>query len=185
MEHLKEHGWKQALTHHLRYGGKVLGVCGGFQMLGNAIHDPNGVESAAGTCQGFGWLPMETTLEKEKQLKQVKAKLSFADASMTGYEIHVGISAGDALEQPALWIEEGAGAARAEGAISVDNQIAGTYVHGLFDHPEACAAWLQWAGLEQPVAFDYAQVREGELNRLADSLETHLDWKQLAYYLPA
>lgn len=183
MQHLKDFQWERALTRHLRYGGKLLGICGGFQMLGNAIHDANGVEGPAGTCQAFGWLLMETLLEKEKQLKQVSGKLSFAEATMTGYEIHMGVSTGDALKQPALWIDEEE-TARAEGAISPDNQIAGTYVHGLFEHQESCAAWLQWAGLEAPTAFDYAQVREDELNRLADSLETHLDWTKLAAYIP-
>lgn len=183
MQHLKDFQWERALTRHLRYGGKLLGICGGFQMLGNAIHDTNGVEGTAGTCQAFGWLLMETLLEKEKQLKQVSGKLNFAEATMTGYEIHMGVSTGDALKQPALWIDE-EGTTRAEGAISPDKQIAGTYVHGLFEHQESCAAWLQWAGLEAPTAFDYAQVREDELNRLADSLETHLDWTKLAPYIP-
>ena len=184
MQHLKDYEWERAFTRHLRYGGKLLGVCGGFQMLGNAIHDPNGVEGPAGTCQAFGWLLMETLLEKEKQLKQVSGKLSFAEASMTGYEIHMGVSTGEAMKQPALWIEDDDGTTRAEGAISLDKQIAGTYMHGLFDHSEACAAWLQWAGLEAPTAFDYAQVKEDELNRLADSLEEHLDWTKLAAHIP-
>jgi adenosylcobyric acid synthase len=178
LQHLMQHGWQQALTHHLRYGGKVLGICGGFQMLGEAIHDPHGIESEIGSSAGFGWLSMETTLEKEKQLKQVTAQLTFADAAVTGYEIHMGISHGKALALPALMIN-----GKPEGAVSSDLQVIGTYVHGLFDHPKSCAAWLAWAGLENVQPFDYQQLRESELNRLADCLETHLDWAKLGLAL--
>jgi len=159
------------------------GICGGFQMLGHTIEDPHGVESGS-SQEGFGWLMMQTTLETEKQLKQVTGKLSFSEDTVTGYEIHMGKSVGPALSHPALLIDEADGV-RPEGAMSEDNQVAGTYVHGLFDHPESCAAWLKWAGLETVEAFDYRQVREQEIDRLADTLEAHLDWEKLAAYLPA
>jgi len=184
IQYLKDYGWGRALTNQLRYGGKVIGICGGFQMLGNVIHDPHGLEGSSGSQDGFGWLMMDTTLEKTKELKQVTGKLGFADATVIGYEIHMGVSLGPALSQPALMIADGE-SLRPEGAVSADNQIAGTYVHGLFDHPESCAAWLKWGGLESVEHFDYEQVREQEINRLADSLETHLDWEKLAAHLPA
>jgi adenosylcobyric acid synthase len=174
LQYLKQHGWEQALTHHLRYGGKVLGICGGFQMLGEAIHDPYSIEGEIGSSTGFGWLAMETTLEQEKQLKQVSATLTFAEATVTGYEIHMGVSRGSALAQPALMID-----GKPEGAISTDQQVVGTYVHGLFDHPESCAAWLAWAGLQNAAPFDYRQLREQSLDRLADCVETHLHWDKL------
>jgi adenosylcobyric acid synthase len=177
---LKALGWQQVLTHHLRYGGKVIGICGGFQMLGKAIHDPDAVEGNAGVSEGFCLLDMETKLEKEKQLKQVSGKLAFMDATVIGYEIHMGVSTGEALMNPALVIE-----GRAEGAVSLDNQIAGTYVHGLFDHTESCAAWLAWAGLVHTQPFDYEALKDAELNRLADCLEQHLDWDKLEEHLPA
>jgi len=180
LQHLREHGWDQALARHLRYGGKVLGICGGFQMLGKYIHDPHGIEGEAGSNDGFGYLDMQTTLEKEKQLKQITAKLTFANATVTGYEIHMGKSTGAALNQSALIID-----GEPEGAISADNQIAGTYVHGLFDHAESCAAWLAWAGLNETHVFDYEVLKESELNRLADCVEQHLDWAKLGAYLPA
>ncbi len=185
LQYLKDFGWQQALTQHLRYGGKVIGICGGFQMLGQVIHDPYGVEGDTGSTQGFGWLAMQTTLEKEKQLKQITGQLCFADAQgftdrqVKGYEIHMGVSEGAALNKPALMID-----GKPEGAISEDNQIAGTYVHGLFDHAESCAAWLAWAGLKEPQPFDYEALKESELNRLADCVENHLDWTKLADYLP-
>lgn len=178
LQYLRDYGWQQALTQHLRYGGKVIGICGGFQMLGEAIHDPHAIEGDAGTSQGFNWLAMQTTLENQKQLKRVRATLCFAQAQATGYEIHMGMSTGEALQNPALTIE-----GRPEGAISSDNQIAGTYLHGLFDHAESCAAWLTWAGLSALETFDYEAFKEAEINRLADSLEQHLDWGKLSAYL--
>jgi len=174
LEYLRANGWEQALTRHLRYGGKVLGVCGGFQMLGREIHDPYAIEGDAGSSRGFGWLEMETSLEQTKQLKQISGHLAFAEAKATGYEIHMGVTTGPALKSPALYLE-----GRPEGAISQDNQIAGTYLHGLFDHEEACAAWLTWAGLQVQQHFDYEQLKNDELNRLADCVEQHLDWNAL------
>lgn len=180
LQQLQSHGWQQELTRHLRYGGKVLGICGGFQMLGEWIHDPHGVEGGAGSSPGFGLLAMETTLQTEKRLNQVEGQLALADAQVTGYEIHMGISTGKALERPALYIN-----GNPEGAISEDDQLAGTYVHGLFDHPDALKAWLVWSGLKaEPAAFDYGALRESELERLADCVETHLDWAKLRSHLP-
>jgi adenosylcobyric acid synthase len=172
---LRAQGWEAALQTHLRYGGKVLGICGGFQMLGETLHDPQGLEGAAGSTDGLGWLEMETTLEPHKQLKCVAGRLAFADAAVTGYEIHMGVSSGAALQNPAVQLKGGP-----EGALSPDGRVAGTYLHGLFDHPEACAAWLRWAGLrEADAGFDYRQLREQGLERLADAVEQHLDWARL------
>lgn len=178
LEYLRANGWEQVLTRHLRYGGKVLGVCGGFQMLGRAIHDPYATEGSAGSSAGFGWLEMETSLAQTKQLKQVSGHLAFAEAKVSGYEIHMGVTTGPALQTPVLYLDS-----RPEGAVSHDNQIAGTYLHGLFDQQEACAAWLTWAGLTTQKRFDYEQLKNDELNRLADCVEVHLDWNALG--LPA
>lgn len=178
LAYLRNNGWEQALTKHLRYGGKILGICGGFQMLGKAIHDPHAIEGETGSSAGFAWLNMETTLAQTKQLKQVSGTLTFADASVTGYEIHMGVSTGLALIKPALVID-----GKDEGAISQDNQIAGTYVHGLFDQAESSAAWLQWAGLQTTQHFNYEKLRNDELDRLADCVEQHLDWVKLAKYI--
>lgn len=182
LAYLRAHGWQEVLAKHLRYGGKVLGICGGFQMLGRLIHDPYAIEGEAGSSIGFGWLDMETTLQQSKQLKQVTARLAFAEAEVTGYEIHMGVSTGDALQNPALYISDGQ-ASQPEGAISADNQVAGTYLHGLFDHAQSCAAWLQWAGLHTQQAFDYEKFRNDELDRLADCVEQHLDWDKLGRYI--
>lgn len=180
LQQLQSHGWQQALTRHLRYSGKVLGICGGFQMLGEWVHDPFGVEGDAGSLQGFGLLAMQTTLETEKRLTLVEGRLAFNDARVTGYEIHMGITTGSALQHPAIYIN-----GNPEGAISSDRQLAGTYVHGLFDHPDALNAWLAWAGIRTETnAYDYQALRESELERLADCVEAHLDWAKLNPYLP-
>ena len=91
-----------------------------------------------------------------------------------GYEIHMGISNGEGLSRPVVKL-----AASNDGAISEDNQVLGSYLHGLFDHPEACRALLQWAGLKQAGSIDYHTIKEQELDRLADTLEQHLDIEKL------
>ena len=176
---LRAQGWEDALRRHLRYGGKVIGVCGGFQMLGRKLHDPLGLEGAPGASDGFAWLDMETTLESEKQLRQVAGVLSVSQAPVTGYEIHMGVSSGPALQRPAVHLAE-----RTDGAISVDGQILGTYLHGLFDHPAACDALLAWAGLAAPLTPDYRALREQHIDRLADAVEQHLNFELLAHCLP-
>lgn len=176
---LREHGWEPRIARHLRYGGKVLGICGGFQMLGQQLHDPLGLEGEVGSSAGLGWMEMETTLEAHKQLKQVSGQLAFANAQLQGYEIHMGVSTGRALARPVHLLS-----CEAEGALSEDGQVAGSYIHGLFDHPQACAAWLQWAGLSEQVAYDYTQLREQSLEKLADSVQQHFNWSALAAYLP-
>lgn len=172
---LREQGWEEQIQRHLRYGGKVLGICGGFQMLGQAIHDPYGLEGEAGSSRGLGLLALETTLEPEKQLRNVRGQLCWADVPVWGYEIHAGVSVGAALQRPVCQLEQAM-----DGAISDDNAILGTYVHGLFESPQACAALLQWAGLAQVETVDYAALREASLERLADAVEQHLQpaWLQ-------
>ena len=171
---LKQQGWDDYLQRHLRYGGKVIGICGGFQMLGEAIHDPQGLEDKPGSSEGLGLLPMQTTMEEEKQLRRVSGRLTLDDAAVEGYEIHMGVTNGPALERPAVVLGE-----LKDGAISEDNQILGTYLHGLFERPEACNALLHWAGLKEQQAIDYHTLREREIDRLADSMEQHLDMAKI------
>jgi adenosylcobyric acid synthase len=167
---LMQQGWAGQIRRHLRYGGKVIGVCGGFQMLGRHVDDPDGVEAAAGRSDGLGLLELETTLTRDKRLAQVSGACVFgADAmgaAVSGYEIHMGVSTGGALARPAFEI-----GGRGEGACSVDGQIIGTYLHGLFDDASACAALLRWAGLHSDAAVDSAALREASLDRIADAAE--------------
>lgn len=172
---LRQRGWGAHLQRHLRFGGKLLGICGGFQMLGRMIHDPLGLEGTAGSSYGLGWLDMETTLAPEKQLRNVSGRLALNDAIVSGYEIHAGVSTGAGLDRPFAHLSSGL----PEGALSADGQIAGTYMHGLFDHPEAANAILSWAGLSVQSAPDMTALREAAIDRLADAVETHLDMTRI------
>ena len=176
---LREQGWAEAIARHLRYGGKLIGICGGFQMLGRAVHDPLGIEGEPGSSTGLGWLAMETVLEPEKQLRRVRGRLALEQADVAGYEIHCGRSSGPALEVPACLLD----GERLDGAISADGQVLGTYLHGVFDQPAALQALLRWAGLREPAAVDVRALREASLERLADMVEAHLDTARLAQLL--
>jgi adenosylcobyric acid synthase len=168
---LRDNGWVEYLERHLRYGGRVMGICGGFQMLGRAIADPLGLEGVAGESSGLGWLELETTLEAEKQLRNAGGVLTLEGAEVRGYEIHAGVSRGRALQSPVAILEGD----RADGALSGDGRILGTYLHGIFESPAAGAALLRWAGLREPREIDYREVRERAIDRLADSVAAHLD----------
>ena len=172
---LRAHGWSEYLARHLRYGGHVLGICGGLQMLGLSIADPNGLEGAAGESAGFGWLDSRTIIRSEKRLRNVTGRLTFAEAAVRGYEIHMGRSEGAALERPAVRLDDGT----LDGAMSPDGQVLGTYLHGIFESPDGCAALLRWAGLRSPVLVDHDAERERMLERLADHIESHCDLDSL------
>ncbi|MDT6960399.1 cobyric acid synthase [Cupriavidus sp. SZY C1] len=184
---LRANGWDHALLRHLRYGGKLLGICGGMQMLGRRIHDPDGREGPAGSSDGLGLLDFDTTLAPEKQLRRVHGELAAGGAAVAGYEIHLGVTQGPALARPALWLAEGeAGAGRRpDGAVSEDGQVMATYVHGLFDQPDACGALLRWAGLAHAGGVDLDALREASIDRLAASMAEHLDLRAMLAPLAA
>lgn len=169
LQSLREYVWHKAIAKHLRYGGKVLGICGGLQMLGQSIADPHCVESNQASSIGLAYLPIKTRLEARKQLSQTKGQLSWG-ASVQGYEIHCGTSR-RVSGLPFALLESG----QEDGAISQDGNVAGTYLHGLFDTPESANAILQWAGLQTAQAVDLNQKREQQLERLADCLEDCFD----------
>jgi len=181
---LREQGHEDTIKRHLRYGGKVIGLCGGFQMLGRALHDPAGLEGhlyEGGSMAGLGLLDCETTLEAKKQLRNVTGSLKVdgGGTAMEGYEIHMGVTHGPALDRPAVLLDDG----RPEGAISADNQMLGTYCHGLFDRPEALAALLAWAGAHELAPVDLAARREADLDRLADAVEAAFDWQRISRWI--
>jgi adenosylcobyric acid synthase len=178
---LRAQGWDAALQRHLRYGGRVIGICGGMQMLGREVADPHGVEGPPATVAGLGWLDFSTTLTRDKTLKNVTGQLALAlqAADVAGYEIHMGETEGPALDSPALLLKDEEGGSRPDGAMSADGQILATYVHGLFDTPAACGALLAWAGLTDAEEVDYPALREASLDRLADTLAEHLDLPRL------
>jgi adenosylcobyric acid synthase len=167
---LQKHNWVAAINKHLRYGGRVLGICGGYQMLGKTIHDPQGLEGEAGSCSGLGLLDLQTTLKSDKQLHNVRGTLLADGAKISGYEIHTGITSGPALQHAFAQLDT-----HNDGAISADGKVIGTYLHGLFESSAACQSLLSWAGLKNGQNADYRQRREADINRLADAVEQHLD----------
>ncbi len=171
---LRSQGWEQVIARHLRYGGKLIGICGGFQMLGTSIDDPQGVEGDPGMTPGLQLLDCKTLLDRNKQLRNVSGRLTIENAKVCGYEIHIGVTSGPALSNPAIRLEH-----RYDGALSPDGQIFATYLHGLFDEPSSCTALLQWAGLKQIAPSQFEQTREQHIERLADALEKHLDMEQI------
>ncbi len=170
LKFLRQQGWPDAIAKHLRYGGKLLGICGGYQMLGEAIDDPDGIEGAPESQAGLGLLSLQTRLYPGKQLVNRVGVLADSGASVSGYEIHVGRTEGGELTRPALFLQNADGSEQADGACSEDGQIMGTYLHGLFDQQSALQALLQWAGLKAAVDFDYEALREREVQRLSDSV---------------
>ncbi|MGC1550743.1 MAG: cobyric acid synthase, partial [Rhodanobacter sp.] len=176
---LRAQGWDDAIARHLRYGGKLIGICGGLQMLGTVVHDPIGIEGVPGSSIGLGWLDLHTTLEAGKQLRNVRGRLAFGPAGVRGYEIHCGVSTGPALDAPVCVLDDG----RSDGAQSADGQVLGTYLHGLFDEPSALTALLHWAGLRDATPVDMHALREASIERLADAVEQHLDTALLSRLL--
>ncbi|WP_136248967.1 cobyric acid synthase [Halomonas borealis] len=173
---LRHEGWEPVIRRHLRYGGRVLGICGGFQMLGDSIDDPQGLEGEAGSVPGLGLLSMRTHMVAGKRLRNVRGTLAGEPVVVSGYEIHNGVSEGAALARPLLDLD-----GRPDGAVSEDGQVMGTYLHGLFDEAPAAEALLARLGLEastpgsQGAAVELAEHRERQLDRLADALEASLD----------
>ncbi len=143
-------------------------------MLGSSIDDPQGVEGDPGMTTGLQLLACKTLLDRRKQLRNVSGRLMIDNAKVCGYEIHIGVTTGPALANPAIRLEH-----RYDGALSPDGQIFATYLHGLFDEPSACTALLQWAGLKQVALSQFEQTREQHIDRLADALEEHLDMDQI------
>ena len=194
---LRQQGWDKDIATHLRYGGKVLGICGGYQMLGQSIADPLGIEDSAGDTAGLSYLPLCTELKADKQLRRVSGELRLLGQTVAvqGYEIHCGESRYliPRLEQtnaPLQLIPESTSLAApamsfADGLQSDDGQILGTYLHGLFDSPDACQLILRWAGLNDAKTIDINQIREQQLERLADVLAEHLDMQKLQPILEA
>ncbi len=158
---LRANGWDIDILAHVRRGGHVLGICGGYQMLGRTIADPLGVEGSPATVQGLGLLPVDTVLSADKTLRNVSGTGVADGQPFTGYEIHVGVTKGDAT--PMLRMSDG----RSEGAVSTDGRIAGCYIHGLFARAEQRQFWL--GGMSNGLNHD--AVVDAALDELAAELE--------------
>ncbi len=170
---LRDAGWDIDIAAHARRGGRVLGLCGGFQMLGRIVADPDGVEGPAGSVPGLGLLDVDTVLTGDKRL----AAVSGHDADgvpVCGYEMHMGRTAGPDAARPVLRLADG----RAEGATSADGRVQGTYLHGLFGDDAQRAAWLRRWGAA-PSGHRHAAAVEAALDGLAAHLEAAMDLERL------
>ncbi|MBA2126742.1 cobyric acid synthase CobQ [Hyphomicrobium methylovorum] len=174
---LRDFGWDVDLAAHIRRGGHVLGVCGGYQMLGTAIHDPDGIEGNPATVAGLGYIDIETRMSGDKKLIEISGQLSAQPVPFDGYEMHVGESTGPGLERPLLEITGG----RPDGAIDASGRISGCYVHGLFSNDRMRAHWLQRIGIEadSSAAFNYEHDVDATLDAFAEHLAQHIDIEQL------
>ncbi|MBF6057040.1 cobyric acid synthase [Thiomicrorhabdus heinhorstiae] len=178
---LESLGWKSYLQKHLRYGGKLVGICGGLQMLGQKLFDPDGIESEIKEADGLGFMPYSTRYQTEKKLINRTGKLNFDtknEVQIQGYEIHQGQTDFGDLK-PAILFEDG----KHDGAIGVDGQILVSYCHGLFDQPQALSTFLDWSGLKNGTPFGFNQFRERQIDRLADCFEQNLDLEKILQLL--
>jgi adenosylcobyric acid synthase len=171
---LRREGWDIDIAAHVRRGARVLGLCGGYQLLGRRIADPQGVEGPPDAAEGLGLLEVETVLTAEKVLRPVRGRLA-GGARFAGYEMHVGETSGAGTARPFLSLDDGA----QDGARSADGRVGGTYVHGLFDHGEARAAILAELGAASSGQHRQAAV-EADLDALAATLAEVLDIETLS-----
>jgi adenosylcobyric acid synthase len=170
---LRAAGFDVDIAAHRRRGGVVLGLCGGYQMLGGTIGDPAGIEGPAGTAPGLGLLAAETVLSADKRLEPVSGKTRDG-ISVSGYEMHMGITQGADCARPFARLADGT----AEGAVSADGQVIGTYIHGIFSDDRQRAAWLARFAAG-PAAIGYEGLIDETLDRLAAHLARHIDLDRL------
>ncbi|GAB0112802.1 cobyric acid synthase [Acidisoma sp. C75] len=167
---LRAYGWEADLLAHARRGGRILGLCGGYQMLGRRIADPDGIEGPPGAVPGLGLLDIETVLEGPKRLAEVAGETIADGAPFTGYEIHMGRSFGPDCRRPLVRLGDG----RLDGAASADGRVLGSYVHGLFEDDRQRAAWRARFQLGHAPRGHRAEVMAA-LDTLADHLAQHCD----------
>ncbi len=165
---VRAQGWDIDIRAHHRRGKPVLGLCGGYQMLGRSIADPHGIEGPAGTVEGLGLLDIDTVLTATKTLERVEGIAG--GARFAGYEMHMGETHGAGLVQPVGHRADGS----PEGAISADGLVAGSYVHGLLALAEQRAVWLARIGVDA-VGPDHGASIDAALDAIATTLERHLD----------
>ncbi len=169
---LRSAGFDIDVAAHRRRGGMIFGLCGGYQMLGRSIADPDGIEGPPATVEGLGLLDVVTTLSAEKRLEPVRGATTDG-APFAGYEMHMGVTAGPDRARPFARLEDGS----AEGAVSPDGRVIGTYVHGLFADDRQRAAWLARFGGTANVTYD--ALVDATLDDLAAHLAAHLDLERL------
>ncbi|MEM1434651.1 MAG: cobyric acid synthase [Pseudomonadota bacterium] len=167
---LREQGWDHDLLAHARSGGRVLGICGGYQLLGRHIHDPDGVDGPPGSVEGLGLLDVETTMAPAKTVRPTSGECAHSGTAVAGYEIHVGETSGPDCTRPMFLIDD-----HREGAASLSGRVTGTYVHGVFGNDSYRSQWLTRAGAKQLSPFDYSAAVESALDALADAIAAAVD----------
>ncbi|NRG19046.1 cobyric acid synthase [Rhizobiales bacterium] len=165
----RKQGWDIDLAAHVRRGGRVLGICGGYQMLGKAISDPQGIEGEAGTVAGLGLLDVETELTPEKRLVSTHGRHCTSGEAILGYEIHIGRTEGRDRARPFATIAGEGECEHADGAVSAGGRIAGTYVHGLFAADGFRKSFLGELGAGSTLSYDSV------IDRTLDDLAAHLE----------
>jgi len=170
---LREAGFDLEIALHRRRGGMILGLCGGYQMLGSVIRDPSGIEGSPGTAPGLGLLAVETVLSADKRLEPVSGT-SFDGVPVTGYEMHMGMTSGPDCARPFAQLADGT----AEGAMSADRQVVGTYMHGLFADDRQRSAWLR-RFLAGSTMLNYEVLVEETLVQLTAHMTMHVDLDRL------
>jgi adenosylcobyric acid synthase len=171
---LREVGWDIDIAAHVRRGGHVLGLCGGYQMLGVSIADPHGIEGPAGSVPGLSLLQVDTVIAGEKALAEVSGTTVADAAPVKGYEMHVGVSTGPDIARPLVRFSDG----RSDGAVSADGRVAGTYLHGFFADDAQRRAWIERLG-GTPSRHSHDADIQSTLDALADHLEAHIDVDRL------
>jgi adenosylcobyric acid synthase len=174
LEVLRAEGWDIDLRAHHRRGGAVLGICGGYQMLGRVVRDPQGIEGAPGETPGLALLDLETELAGEKTLVEARGEEVASGAPVRGYRMHVGRTEGPALARPMLTLDHGP-----DGAVSADGRVQGCYLHGLFAADDFRHAFLHRLRRREASGLDYEAGVDAALDELADHLERHLDLDHL------
>jgi len=167
---LRDQGWDHDIIAHARAGGRVLGICGGYQMLGRRIVDETGVDDSAGEAQGLGLLDIETRMSSDKTVRPVKGSCALNGAPVSGYEIHVGETYGPDCKRPMLMIE-----GQAEGASSETGLVTGCYVHGLLNSDDYRQSFLTRLGNRENPVLNFSHSVESALDELAAALEAALD----------
>ncbi|MDB5664290.1 cobyric acid synthase [Cypionkella sp.] len=169
LAYLRAQGWDVDLAAHLRRGGKVLGICGGYQMLGAVVRDPEGIEGPAGETLGLGALAVETVMTPDKRLTQTQAVHAATGLAMQGYEIHIGRTDGPDRNRPFAFVD-----GQPEGATSANGRVMGSYLHGMFADDAFRAGFLRQIGAA-PSGLAYAAGLDAVLDALAAHLERHVD----------
>jgi len=176
LDWLKGSGWAEILSAYHSGGGHLLGICGGYQMLGRWVHDPEGIEGRSGSTEGLHLLPVDTVLQAPKTT--TLTRFSWQDAQGSGYEIHMGQTARHGGEPLFDVLERSGRAASTEdGCVAPGARVMGTYMHGLFDNPSITVRWLRAVGVDTPQAptLGGLAARDREYDLLADHVEAHVD----------